>query len=162
MISLFGAEIFAQDEVPMEVRTTFDILNPTVEEVFWEFREGAYVAAFQAPGGFTKAFFDQEGKWLETRIRVSMHLLPEKVTGFIDKHYWNADVTYVGKVLLPGGIKAYRIESELPSEIVIKILDGEGSLLDEQRISFTSLEETTPGLLPLPNKKVEPIIADEI
>lgn len=125
----------AQPEVPTSVLLTFDELHPTAEDPLWEQREEIFIAAFNDREGFKKVFFTEQGQWLETRQRISRGALPQGVATFIRQHYAKADITFLAKVLRARAL-LYRVESELPGEIVVKELDSRGNLLLEKRINF--------------------------
>jgi hypothetical protein len=125
----------AQETIPSQVLDAFSEQEPNVQQPFWEHREGAFVAMFSDEDGLKKIFFNDYGVWLETRTRMSQNELPSGVINFIDQHYSGADITYIGKVKKSNGI-AYRVESELASAVVIKLLNEEGKLLEEERIDW--------------------------
>lgn len=136
---------FGQEKVPAVVLTAFSDREPFAEDVFWEFREDAFVGMFSDVEGLKKMFFDQTGEWLETRTRIARTALPIRVTAFINQHYGTADITYIGRVDEPKRT-LYRIESELASAVVIKLLDEQGTLLDENRIEWNF---SKPAVMPL-------------
>ena len=146
----------AQEEISPKVQSAIYAFHPTTEDVIWETREEALVATFQHPDGPTKVFFDEEGRWLEIRIRKSVHLLPKGVRQYIEEHYQDAHITYAVKFRRPEGETLYWIELELPTEVVVKILSKEGVLLDEERIPFHTLRSYDPSLLPLPTREITP------
>lgn len=140
----------AQDEIPQPVTATFEEMYAlTTETPSWEFREGAYVANLQAEEGLIKVFFHPYGEWLETRVRMPLSRLPKGVRNFVDNHYQTAEVTYAGKVIRNNEI-IYRVESELPTAVVIKLLSEEGELLNERRIDFGAAPSIFQELKPLP------------
>ncbi len=161
-IWVIGSPSFAQESIPPEVQSALYDFHPTAEDVFWEHREGAMVANFFTSGDLTKVFFDEEANWLETRARTSIHEMPKAVAAFIHQHYRNAEISYTGVVSWPDGRKAYRVESELPSEVVVKILSESGKLLDEKRITFQPIETTGSALQPLPTKEETPLSPEEL
>lgn len=160
-ICMIGSQSIAQESIPIEVQSALYDFHPTAEDVFWEHREGAIVANFFTSGDLTKVYFDEKGNWLETRARTSIHEMPEAVTAFIDQHYQNAEISYTGVVQWPDGRKAYRVESELPSEIVVKIISESGELLEEKRIAFQPIE-TGSVIQTLPIKGETPSSSEEL
>jgi hypothetical protein len=145
---------FAQKDIPELVKQTFQTMYADAEDSFWDFREGAYVANFQSRTGLTKVFIDPSGNWVETRIRKSLSSLPVKVESFIEQHYKTADITFAGKIIRENEV-LYRVESELPDAVVIKLLTKEGVLVKEDRIDFGNVLPSSPGLEPLSGKKNE-------
>ncbi len=138
---------FAQPQIPNPVLLAFEELHPTIEDPLWEKREGALVATFNDGDGLKKVFFSQDGQWQETRLRIGRASLPEGVDNFINRHYAQADVTFLAKVFR-GSDLVYRVESELPGAVVVKELDEHGNLLREDRIRFDAqlAPDAGPGL----------------
>ncbi|MCO6475141.1 MAG: PepSY-like domain-containing protein [Phaeodactylibacter sp.] len=128
----------ANDQVPESVKAAFEQMHPDVHEldVHWEVRKEAIVATFNEGGGLKKAFFAQDGEWLETRVRLYTSQLPRAVFKYLESIQSDADVTFMAKVLHPGGF-LYRIESETFEEVVIELLDRQGTLLEKKHIPFT-------------------------
>ena len=56
----------------------------------------------------------------------------------------------------------YRIESELPSAVVIKLLNTSGRLLEEKTIEWNtfSVRNDTPPLNPLPETGLLPVVRE--
>lgn len=160
-ICMIGSKSIAQESIPVEVQSALYDFHPTAEDVFWEHREGAIVANFFTSGDLTKVYFDEEGNWLETRARTFIHKMPKPVAAFIHRHYRNAEISYTGEVSWPDGRKAYRVESELPSEIVVKIISESGELLEEKRIAFQPIE-TGSAIQTLPTKGETPSSSEEL
>ena len=132
------SSVQANDQIPESVKAAFAQMHPGVSEpdVYWEVRKEAIVATFNEDGGLKKAFFAENGEWLETRVRLYTSQLPRAVFNYLERSRSNADVTFLAKVLHPGGF-LYRIESETFEEVVIELLDRQGSLLETKRIPFT-------------------------
>ncbi|MEZ5043508.1 MAG: PepSY-like domain-containing protein [Saprospiraceae bacterium] len=136
MCSFFSLGLFGQKNTPSAVLEAFQKLEPKVQTPIWEYREGAFVAMFSHVDGLKKVFFNEEGEWLETRTRIAYESLPSGVKRFIDDHYAAANITYIGKVDQHDST-FYRVESELLSSVVIKLLDEQGILLKENRIDWS-------------------------
>ncbi len=130
---------FAQRTVPEAARGAFGQLYSSIENPFWEYREGANVAMFSDENGLKKVFFDNNGEWLETRTRMKPTDLPSDVFNYLDIHYQDADVTYAGKVNRPDGT-FYRVESELPGVIVVKLLNEQGNLVEQENIDIRNAQ----------------------
>lgn len=126
----------AQTNTPTAVLDAFSELNPAVDNPFWEFREGSFVAMFSHEEGLKKVFFDQEGEWLETRTRLMAPALPAGVKQFVEELYATKQITYIGKVEQPTRT-VYRVESETNSTVSIKLLDQGGELLKEDKIELS-------------------------
>lgn len=152
---------FAQDDIPENVKQTFESLYTQAEDTFWDFREGAYVANFQAKEGLTKVFIHPYGEWIETRIRMSLSGLPKNVRSFVDTYYQSADITFAGKVIRENEV-LYRVESELSDAVVVKLLNKEGQLIEDRRIDFGAVELLIPDLRPLPVKKTKALPVKEL
>lgn len=143
LMILMSFSLSAQDMVPESVLAAFQKKVPHAAGVFWEFRENAFVGLYTDLDALKKAFFSSGGEWLETRTRIDMTDLPEGVSRFLKRHYQDADVTYLGRVESPGK-QFYRVESELPTSVVIKLLDEQGNLLEERKIDW-SYSFSSPG-----------------
>lgn len=136
MSLFFSLSLFSQKEISSSALAAFSEREPDVSTAFWEYREGAFVAMFSHLDGLKKMFFNEEGKWLETRTRIDRESLPAGVKLFIDEHYAGADITYIGRVDQPTRT-TYRVESELMTSVVIKLLNEQGVLLSENRIDWS-------------------------
>ncbi len=124
--------------VPELVKKAFRKDFPDIENVYWEQRaEEAFVATFRDEEGLKKVFYTSSGNWIETRIRLSLNDLPGGVRRFIQEHYQDAEITFAGRVLRPNEL-LYRIESELPDSVIVKLLSEAGLLLKEERITFST------------------------
>ena len=119
-----------------KLKTAFNKLAPEVSNPFWEFREGAVVAMFSHEEGLKKIFFNEEGRWLETRTRLTAPALPEGVKAFVEQLYATTLITYIGKVEQPSQI-LYRVETESADAVSIKLLNESGRLLEEDRIELS-------------------------
>ena len=135
----------ANNDIPAVVQQTFVQLYPEAEAPFWEKRHDGIVAIFQDEEGWKKAFFQEDGRWVETRIRMSREELPAGVNNFIRENYREAEISFCGKVYTETG-NWYRIESELPDRIVLKTLNEEGVLIEERSIALSFEAAPAPAL----------------
>ena len=142
---------FANSYIPEAVQQKFAQLYPEIEAPFWEKRHDGIVAIFQDEEGLKKAFFQEDGQWMETRIRMGREQLPAAVNTFIRENYQEAEISFCGKVYTESGAW-YRIESELPNKIVLKTLDGNGVLLKEQSILLSTANAPSSSLAPVPTE----------
>lgn len=129
--------LIGQEIIPDAVVEAFGKREPGISNALWEYREGAFVALFKHKDGLKKVFFDKQGVWLETRTRIALDALPEGVKKFINEHYLDAHITYIGEVEQPGIPTLYRVESELATYVVIKLLNEQGVLVKENRIDWS-------------------------
>jgi len=148
-LGTFATLLPAREPVPLVVKSAFEMMHPATSVLLWEYREEAWVATFRDRRGLTKVFLQADGKWLETRIRTSIHSMPGAVLEFIRGSYGQADITYAGRVIRPGMDAVYRVESELPGEILIKEISSDGWLRKEHRIALSA------NLSPLLYEKVQ-------
>ncbi len=138
-LSMFNLSSLADGQIPAPVRAAFAKLYPEIEasEVFWECSKEGIVATFETERRLTKAFFDEAGTWKESRIRLYLNQMPLPLQKLLEKHFREADITFMGKVLFPDGSQLFRVESEYYEEVVIKLLDQKGTLISEEHIPFT-------------------------
>lgn len=129
--------VFNGTNVPEQVRSAFAKEFPNTENVHWEQRNDNFVATFQSEEGLKKVFYQASGAWLETRTRLSLSELPKEVYQFINSNYHDADVTFAGKVERPDGL-VFRIESELPDAVIVKLLNENGVVLEEEKITYST------------------------
>ena len=141
----------ANDNIPAAVRESFAQLYPEIEAPFWEERHDGIVAIFQDEEGLKKAFFQEDGRWVETRIRMGRGQLPSGVNNFMRENYQEAEISFCGKVYTESGAW-YRIESELPDRIVLKTLTEGGVLIEESSIFFSLGKEPAPVLKAAPTE----------
>ena len=129
---------WANEQIPESVKAAFGKMYPEVPQpdVYWEVQKDGIVAIFNEDGGLKKAFFAENGEWLETRIRLYAGQLPRAIFNYVERTFSDADVTFLAKVLHPDGF-FYRIESETYEEVTIDLLDRQGALLETKRIPFT-------------------------
>ena len=127
------------DPVPATVKDTFSKLYPSVDEaeIFWECNQQGIVATFENQRALTKAFFDAAGTWQESHIRLYLNQMPIAIQQLLKKHLRETDITFMGKVVFPDGSHLFRVESEDFDEVVIKLLDQQGGLVEERHIPFT-------------------------
>lgn len=137
--------LLATAEVPKVVQDAFTRLYPQINTMNWEHRPEGMVATFVDEEGLKKAFFNAEGHWIETRIRMATDQLPTPVQKFIQNNYRGASISFAGRVYNPNGVW-YRVESELSDRVVLKNLDTDGTLIEERTIWFsTSLPLSKPA-----------------
>jgi hypothetical protein len=137
LISLFYAiSVTGQKPIPSTVLEAFSKIEPNQSSPFWEYREGAYVAMFSHVDGLKKMFFNKKGEWIETRTRIQEQYLPLGVKRFINEHYAEADLTYIGRVDQPKNT-FYRVESEFSTSVVIKLISEQGVLLKENKYDYS-------------------------
>ncbi len=141
----------ANNQIPAAVQQKFTQLYPEIEMPFWETRHDGIVAIFQDEEGLKKAFFQEDGRWVETRIRMGREELPKGVNNFIRENYREAEISFCGKVYTDSGIW-YRIESELPGRIVLKELNEDGILIEERTIALSVDIEPAPALKASPTE----------
>ena len=151
----------ANDHIPAAVQQRFAQLYPEIKAPFWEERHDGIVAIFQDEEGLKKAFFQEDGRWVETRIRMGRGQLPSGVNKFMMENYREAEISFCGKVYTESG-NWYRIESELPDRIVLKTLTEGGVLIEESSIFFSLGNEPAPVLKAapmelLPRKQIQMI-----
>ncbi|MCB0634975.1 MAG: PepSY-like domain-containing protein [Lewinella sp.] len=160
-LGLLPLTAMASDTVPEAVQQGFRDLYPNVETPHWELRhDQQYVATFPSPEGLRKAFFNEQGHWLETRLRLPIEELPTGVRQFIRQYYPDAHITFTGQIYQKDGFR-YRVESELPDRVVLKDLDPTGQLINESVITFSTTERgpvATPVIQPLPGKRQLPLL----
>ena len=147
----FSVVALAINQIPTAVQQRFAQLYPEAEAPFWEMRSDGIVAIFQDEEGLKKAFFQEDGRWVETRIRMGRGQLPSGVNNFIRENYQEADISFCGKVYTESGAW-YRIESELPDRIVLKTLTGEGVLIESRSIYLSLGVEPAPVLKAAPTE----------
>ncbi|WP_020539113.1 hypothetical protein [Lewinella cohaerens] len=156
LITLSLSAIQAQVQVPSNVNQQFELQYPTVENPHWEYREGAIVAMFQLEGLLTKAFYEKNGSWRETRTRIDTSNLPVGVNNFLNTNYKEANYTYVGRVETNDG-DLFRIESEFRNSVIIKTLTPEGQLVQEEWINYSLMDQEVtaplPSIRPFPVKE---------
>ena len=123
-------------QVPPPVQERFNLEYPEIEDIFWEQRENQHVAIFTDSEGLKKAFFEADGTWAETRLRVDLDELPPAIKTHLNEHYEDAQVTFCGKVYDEDGVW-YRVESEFLNRVTLKTLDQNGYLISAESIPFS-------------------------
>jgi hypothetical protein len=138
ILLIFTAHLVGQAQlnIPSAVLAAHQAKYPNQEPAFWELREGAMVAMFQTEGLLYKSFYEPNGEWRESRIRETLTGLPTEVQTYVAENFANANITYAGRVE-KNNQTLYRIESELPNGVVIKLLNEKGQLIQEERIKFS-------------------------
>lgn len=140
LTALTLTSVQAQVKAPSQVSQQFEAQYPNAETPHWEYREGAIVAMFQSEGLLTKAFYERDGRWRETRTRIDLSSLPAGVSNFLTTNYQDADITYIGRVETDEKI-LFRIESEFQNSVIIKILTPAGQLVQEEWINYSLMDQ---------------------
>ena len=135
--------ILASNPIPKVVQKTFTKLYPQVECPLWENRHDGIVAIFQDMDGLKKAFFEENGKWVKTRVQLNKDQLPQGVAEFIQDHYREANITFCGKVYNQSK-EWYRVESELSDQVIMKNFDKNGILLDKESLPLNTIHGDAP------------------
>ena len=139
IVSLLSVPLTAQTPEPLVVRKNFETLYPEAAAPVWTHQaHGNLVAIFQHDRGLKKAFFTETGRWLETRLRMTVEHLPEGVQEFIRLNYSGAEITFCGRIYNENGAW-FRVESEYSDRLVLINLDWFGELIAEQEFFYESM-----------------------
>lgn len=88
---LIGCNIFAQkisaDNVPAEVKSTFNNKYSTAQKVKWQLDYENYEADFNFLNTDMSATFDKDGNWLETHHYIKSTELPKEVKDSLAKQF---------------------------------------------------------------------------
>ena len=145
---LFTASIHGNDYVaPSAIKSIFTQMFPEAEDVLWEKWGREVVAIFRDWKGLKKAFFTEQGIWLETREKLKTHQLPIYVQTTLYESYPNMEVTYAGKIYRPQEI-IYRVESESEKSVIVKLFEESGTLISEKVIRFSIPQSEVLPMLP--------------
>jgi len=128
------------DNVPEVVKKalTEQYAGAELEEVLWSTEQDAYVASFNGDRDqLHKVYFSAEGKWLQTQLRLYPSQLPNRLYDYYEMNYFERDVTFLCKVLLPEQSVEYRIEWETLEAVHIERLNEYGQVLENKQIPFT-------------------------
>ena len=146
VLILFGLvnSLQAQVDVPQAVKDRFARLYPQHTNTIWEEQNSKLIATFRDKEGLKRAFFDHNAYWIETRLTQKKNELPIGIQQFITKNYKDGEITFCGKVYNTAGVW-YRVESEYPDRIILKTLNGQGNLLEEQIVSYSITNQVETG-----------------
>ncbi len=132
--SVLGIGIYVLEaRIPEFVKQQFTQLYPQAESLIWEQEADGYTATFQSHFGLKKVLFDVQGEWLESELKLDKTRMPVPVLRYIKEKHRGADFTFFGRAY-DRNAAWYRVESEYDDRIVLKNLDVEGRLLNEEII----------------------------
>lgn len=146
VLSLLNPSFLSANEIiPKVVTASFVDLYPEVNNPFWERRFEGMVATFKGEEGLKQAFFNLDGEWLETRLKIDREDLPFLLDQYLINNYLDADITFCGRVYTANN-GWFLIESEYTDRVVIKKLRADGTLISERTIVY-SLDKAKHQLL---------------
>lgn len=131
---LLGMSFNLYSNVPVMVSNQFSNQYPETNDPVWEKHMNRYVALFQDQQGLKKAYFDLEGKWIETRVFLTGPDLPESILQFLSEKDYLMLVHMVNLVYNEHDTW-YRVEFESQQGTRLRFFDKDGHLVLTERKS---------------------------
>ena len=151
LCTVFALGFFnASANIPELVKRQFAELYPGAKDTHWEALPEGYIASFQSSTGPKKAYFDEQGHWKESSLRLGTERMPAGVVRRLQVHHTRAsEISYgVGYNRVR---EWYWAESVYPDRLIIQRFDESGSIQQQQTIHFSTaakhglIEAVFPG-----------------
>ena len=124
----------AQNDLPTEVKSSFDKKFPTATAVKWDKENDTeWEAEFKNDGISYSANFSIDGTWVETEHKVSRKDLPTEITAILSKDFADYKIEEVEKFEKPNS-SGYDIEIEKGEEMFELVFDNSGKLIEKKAI----------------------------
>lgn len=130
-----GSALFAQD-VPSNVKKTFQSKFPKAEEAEWIENDESYDVDFYENNAMKSASFNNAGKWLETRT--SLEKIPALVEKSVAAKYKGATVDATTLVESADGKVIYEVSAGSDAASYTIVMDKEGKILSSEAIDNDS------------------------
>jgi len=121
------AQKIKDNDVPSEVRLSFQKLHPNIKDVDWEKEDANFEAEFEAGKTETSVVFDSKGNILETETEIASSELPATIANYISTNYPGQNIKEAAKIVTANGTVMY--EAEIKDKDLI--FDSNGSLVKE-------------------------------
>jgi hypothetical protein len=117
LIMIPGMAIYGQDlkdsDVPVVVKNTFRKVHPNMFVYEWEWKKKCqcYEAEFKNKGMKHKAYFDKNGNWQHTRVKVDEDAVPGNIhSSFARSSYQSWKTDDITIYHFPDSVVQYEIE----------------------------------------------------
>lgn len=128
-VVLFGISARAQNlkesDVPSQVKSKFNAMNPNVNNVRWERNDGRFEAEFDEDSLETSVYFNGDGTYIKTEKEISISLLPSKARDFVLTNHPGKNIREAEIVTNASGSISY--EAEIDN--IDYYFDSDGNLL---------------------------------
>jgi hypothetical protein len=122
-VTAVSGQRLCKKNVPVEVKSKFELLYPQVNSVKWTEEEGEFEAEFIDKEVETSVLIDSKGNLLETEQEIPVSTLPEPVTNYLANTYPGKHITEAAKITDANGKITY--EAEIVHKDVMFDKDGE-------------------------------------
>jgi hypothetical protein len=75
------------DEVPDDIKQSFEFEHPAAVLTGWVMEEGNFVASFKEDGTKGKAYISNDGAWMRSTYDIPKNELPSAITEYVRKNY---------------------------------------------------------------------------
>ena len=129
-IVLFAVNIFAQEaKVPANVKTKFQALYPSAEEVKWDVEENYFEVTFESEDDVDMSLlFDEKGNIVEIETEIETEDLPVIIKNRIEKDFADWDLEEAAKIS-SNGKTTYEAELEKGEKKMDAIFFPDGKLV---------------------------------
>lgn len=108
------AQKLKTDDVPGDVTQSFSMEYPSAKISFWSLEDNNYVASFKDDGSDGKAFFSNDGTWLQTIYPIPTSEIPLSINTYVTSNYPNYEISVCNLREMPKVGTHYYLEVRFP------------------------------------------------
>lgn len=109
-----NAQKLKTDDVPGDVTQSFTSEYPSAKLSFWALEDNQYVANFKDDGSNGKAYFQNDGTWIQTTYDVPTSEIPLSMTKYVTENYPNYEISVCRLREMPKVNTHYYLEVRFP------------------------------------------------
>ena len=123
--------------IPELAKQQFAELYPLAEVPYWEKGSNGYVASFRSPAGLKRAYFDEQGSWQESSLKLVTTRMPAGVVRNLQQHHDKVSEISYG-VGYNRSKEWYWAELVYADRVVLQRFDESGNLKEEKTVLFST------------------------
>lgn len=111
----FGyAQKLKTDDIPGNVSQSFASEYPSAKVSSWVLEDNQYVALFKDDGSDGKAYFSNDGTWIQTTYAIPTTEVPLSITNYVTSNYPNYEISVCNLREMPKVSTHYYLEVRFP------------------------------------------------
>ncbi|MCX6230327.1 MAG: PepSY-like domain-containing protein [Bacteroidetes bacterium] len=122
----------ATTKVPATVEKAFKAKFPAIPKVKWEKEANTYEAEFMQNNVETSAVFSQDGKWVETEVKIDFNALPVAVQQEITNRFSDYKKNEFNKITHVSKGVYYEVEIEQGKDKYDIMFDKNGKIIERK------------------------------
>lgn len=126
-----SAAVFAQDNVPERVKSTFNSSYAQASDVEWKNKDGAYHAKFEMNGDKHWVVYEGDGSVEKQGREIEVNQLPQAVRSTISQQYANRTIEKA-KTVEKDGVTRYMAKLDGDDEDLKVVFNADGSVEKEK------------------------------